>query len=87
MMGLRCRCGSAEIMAIAPGTDDPMVFDLFRENRGEPGRAWCAACWSKEFAAPAPAPEVVVWEGGEPRRFATPEAADWFRAQAGGGVE
>ena len=86
MKAQRCRCGSAEIMAMAPGTEAPVVLDLFRENRGEPARAWCGSCWTAEFGQPAPDPALVVWEGGEARHFATNEAADWFRAQAGGGV-
>jgi len=44
---LRCDgCGSAEIMAIAPG-EEPDVLPLgIVIRRGELLHAWCTTCWS-----------------------------------------
>ena len=38
-------CGSADLIAIAPGTENERAADLFVVEQGEPSRAWCAAHW------------------------------------------
>lgn len=38
-------CGGAPVFAVAPGAENTRVADLFAVSRGEPLRAWCAACW------------------------------------------
>lgn len=53
MPGLRCRCGSDMIAAVAPGTDGDAALDLFAVplTFGVPARVWCVACWRREFLA------------------------------------
>ena len=43
---LRCACGSAELVAVAPGDGGERVDLLdITTRRPEPIRCWCAACW------------------------------------------
>ena len=41
-------CGSSEIAAVAPGSEDKITHadaGRFMVSRGTAARAWCAACW------------------------------------------
>ena len=42
---LRCACGSAVIVAAAPGAEPERALDLFAVGVGAPMRAWCWNCW------------------------------------------
>ena len=41
---LRCACGSADLIAVAPGGDPETVAGIV-VDRGELVRCWCVACW------------------------------------------
>jgi len=42
---LRCaKCGAAEVVAVAPGSEDQRAADLFVLKRAAPVRAWCLQC-------------------------------------------
>ena len=44
-MTLRCTlCGSEAVFAVSPGREDELAAGII-VRRGEPDRAWCAACW------------------------------------------
>ena len=43
-MTLRCTlCGSEAVFAVSPGREDELAAGII-VRRGEPDRAWCAAC-------------------------------------------
>ena len=42
---LRCACGSAVIVAAAPGAEQERALGLFAVDVGAPMRAWCWECW------------------------------------------
>ena len=44
--GIRCACGSADLVAVKPGTLPRMcAAGGFPVDRGEPDAAWRFACW------------------------------------------
>lgn len=47
-------CGSPNVIAVRPGTDQ-WVLDLLDLTiaRGEPQKCWCESCWREAFARPA----------------------------------
>ena len=42
---MRCDCGCAEVMAVAPGDADDRPGDLFLVSRGDRMQCWCEPCW------------------------------------------
>jgi hypothetical protein len=45
---LACACGSADIVAVAPGTEDEVRMGMV-VKRGVTPRAYCPVCWVREF--------------------------------------
>ncbi len=55
---LACGCGSWDILALQPGTEDETLDDLVGPlgravtvARGQAIRAWCETCWAARFGA------------------------------------
>lgn len=47
LAGLRCACGSADVMCVDPGGEaelDPVLAIVLR--RGVPARGFCRECWA-----------------------------------------
>ena len=42
---LRCDCGSADLIAVAPGDAGERAPGKITTRRPKPDRCWCAKCW------------------------------------------
>ena len=58
LSGLRCDCGSDDLVAIFPGQQGKKFANLFTVVREIPDRAWCEPCWAARFNV------VASGEGG-----------------------
>lgn len=56
---LHCACGSAELIAVAPGQQGERAPGGVMIRKPKPDRAWCAACWPWRGNIPSHPPKEV----------------------------